>query len=127
MIKMLEYETANPGQDEDDTEARASRPNVSFAPEESQSPPNGHTGGTMGPHDKDDSDRSAINSRPQSIRSALGQPQMSALRGGMTLPTYPPVEGAANYEARNTRFAGSFDAAPDAEAGRILPRSAGYV
>ena len=124
---MLEYETANPGQDEDDTETRASHPNVSFTPEESQNGPSGHIGAAMGPSDKDESDRYATNSRPQSIRGGKGQAQMSASRGGTPLPTYPPVEGAANYEARDSRFAESYNAAPDAEAGRIVPRSAGYA
>ncbi|KAL9120401.1 MAG: hypothetical protein Q9187_003044 [Circinaria calcarea] len=133
-IKMLEYETANPGQDKDDTEPRVlapgqdrPRPRVSFAPEEPQSPPNGHDGETVDRDVVEDSNRHIVSNRSQSVLDWLGRPQMSALRGGRTGPTYPPVEGAANYTTRNTRLAESFNTAPVAEAGRILPRSAGHA
>ena len=149
-IKVLEYETANPGQDIDDREAQVYDPEkdirppvVSLAPSrelDSERPQSGDS--RRGKSRGNDS----INYHRHNVRQ---EPPHSPQRESRRDPTYPPVDGTAIYDDRRSKrnsgnqerrskhgSGNSYRSAGDAEAGvigvpgsagRYMPRSAGYT
>ena len=70
-------------------------------------------------------DGQLVDERKPPSSNGLDNPQMSTVGKGLGLPTYPPVAGASNFDNIHQDPALAFNAGPDAEAGKFVPRSAG--
>ena len=138
---MLEYETANPGQDFDDREIQVfdpdkdlTRPNVSAGPTDYIAESDGQIRPASVYSSQDHSGQEGYpmkersSSRPTSSHLAnSGNPQLPPLKEISNGPTYPPTEGAANYDTGFTSQdqSRSYQGGPNAEAGNYVPPSAG--
>ena len=135
-IKMLEYETANPGQDLDDKEAQVfdperdvTRPNVVLREGEWATEP-------ISPSDEPASrfanlqgeggteygqEGYQMSEQPGRHSTGSGHRRSGSRRG----PVYPTAEGAANYPTAPPQRASlnTYRAGPDAEAGGYASRS----
>ena len=135
---MLEYETANPGQDLDDKEAQVfdperdvARPNVVLREGqwviEPISPSGGGGDNRYGNYGGSGDDYYGQTGYPMQERPARASTGSAHGHSGSRRgPTYPPVEGASNYPPASdaTTSLNTYRAGPDADAARYS-RSAG--
>ena len=128
-IKMLEYETANPGQDLDDKEAQVfdpevstERPNVALHQTEYVARPDGKVEPMAARNSREEKGNSTQGQgRPHSNSASRVQPERSPRRSRDY--TYPTTDGAATYLPRTSRD--TYRRGPDVESGRYVSRSAG--
>ncbi|MCJ1474562.1 hypothetical protein MMC13_003221 [Lambiella insularis] len=137
LIKAIEYETANPGQDFDDKEAEVfdpekdtTRPNVAVSPDYIVD--NAGTierysshGGSMRPQDSRPLSQSTT--VPPTIPTPISQPLTSAVRDGVTDPADPASGRFVNYFDHRGEIANGYTHGPDAETGSATSRSAGHA
>ncbi|KAI9872646.1 MAG: hypothetical protein M1830_001370 [Pleopsidium flavum] len=131
-IKMLEYETANPGQDLDDKEAKVfnpevstERPNVHVAPAEHIVGPDGNIQPAGDPQASREHGRNSMqrHDRPQSHSASRGQPDRSPHGRRSRDYAYPATDGTTIYNQRGSHD--TYRRGPDVESGRYASRSAG--
>lgn len=154
-IKMLEYETANPGQDLDEKEAQVfdpevstERPNVALHQADYVAQPDGRVAPAQPAGDRrsteDRGDNSQMQGRSHSNSASRGQPDRSPRRSRER--AYPSTDGTANYVPGGTTgyvpggtttyvpggtttyprsSHDSYRRGPDVESGRYVSRSAG--
>lgn len=139
---MLEYETANPGQDLDDKEAQVfnpevstERPNVSAAPVDYHAQADGkiqpagdrQNSRDQGSRDQGSKDqgRNAMPREDRSHSQATNAAQPDRSRHGRRSRdnTHPAADGTADYNYRSSHD--SYRRGPDVESGRYASRSAG--
>lgn len=136
-IKVLEYETANPGQDFDENETQlfdpekdVNRPMVNFAaPSETMSDPNAKSrpisGDTFAEYRREEISLEQVKSqqgtpeqgktqeRPSSSSRPQSQPQISAMKGsrrrGSSVPSLDPQSKAVPLDEANNHFGGGED------------------
>lgn len=129
-IKMLEYETANPGQDFDDKEQDffdpskgTNRPIVNLVPDGSAY--------TEEENDRPDSGLPDVSSpgpefkNPPPPESRGRQPQISAMKGGRAGSAVDQNGDYINDEASRPEL--RYQRGPDAEMGKATPRDSGRV
>ncbi|MCJ1465264.1 hypothetical protein MMC07_003880 [Pseudocyphellaria aurata] len=131
-IKMLEYETANPGQDMDEKEKRtfnhraANSSTVDFTPAEAPTVPNHR------PESFDDrfTDGNCSTANVQhaggSSSGSAGHPsRLSAAKGSRQVSDSPSWPQSESFGQIYIDASGSYQSAPDIEAARQVPRTAG--
>lgn len=130
---MLEYETANPGQDMDEKENQIQNPDravdastVDFTPAEAPTVPHRRTESFSGFTDANYSTADVQPIPDRSSSSSGGQPnRLSALKANRPVSDSPLWPKAESFGHIYIDASSSYQHGPDTEAARHVPRTAG--